>query len=212
MPLRFQGQYCDAETGLHYNRFRYYDPQVGRFTTQDPISLAGGLNLYQYAPNPVHWVDSLGLTPCPSSAANMSRAERQDRINELAEANAHRRLQEMENANPRSHFLERHGAQTSLDAQYERAAHGTNPTTGAAQRQPSAATRFTSHRDQLNAIQKAQTIRQRTGDNVVTIPYNSQVIGEGYSKMGPTYGNSHTAQVVFGQNEQVVTAYPIWGK
>ena len=50
MPLRFQGQYCDAETGLHYNRHRYYDPQQGRFTTQDPISLAGGVNLYQYAP------------------------------------------------------------------------------------------------------------------------------------------------------------------
>ena len=47
MLLRFQGQYFDAETGLHYNRSRYYDPQVGRFTTQDPISLAGGLNLYQ---------------------------------------------------------------------------------------------------------------------------------------------------------------------
>ena len=43
MPLRFQGQYCDAETGLHYNRHRYYDPQLGRFTSQDPISLAGGL-------------------------------------------------------------------------------------------------------------------------------------------------------------------------
>ena len=62
MPLRFQGQYWDAETGLHYNRHRYYDPQLGRFTTQDPISLAGGINLYQYAPNPVGWVDPLGLS------------------------------------------------------------------------------------------------------------------------------------------------------
>ena len=61
MPLRFQGQYFDKETGLHYNRFRYYDPKVGRFTTQDPISLAGGINLYQYAPNPVQWVDPSGL-------------------------------------------------------------------------------------------------------------------------------------------------------
>ena len=61
MRLRFQGQYCDEETGLHYNRFRYYDPRVGRFTTQDPISLAGGINLYQYAPNPAGWVDIFGL-------------------------------------------------------------------------------------------------------------------------------------------------------
>jgi RHS repeat-associated protein len=60
-PLRFQGQYYDKETGLHYNRFRYYDPDVGRFTTQDPIGLLGGDNLYAYAPNPTFWVDPLGL-------------------------------------------------------------------------------------------------------------------------------------------------------
>jgi RHS repeat-associated protein len=59
--LRFQGQYFDAETGLHYNRFRYYDPTVGRFVSQDPIGLLGGFNGFAYAPNPVGWVDPLGL-------------------------------------------------------------------------------------------------------------------------------------------------------
>ncbi len=59
--LRFQGQYFDVETGLHYNRFRYYDPDCGRFVSQDPIGLKGGNNLYQYAPNPGGWVDPLGL-------------------------------------------------------------------------------------------------------------------------------------------------------
>ncbi|MGL4924677.1 RHS repeat-associated core domain-containing protein [Aeromonas sp. 30P] len=59
-PLRFQGQYFDAETGLHYNRHRYYQPETGRFITSDPIGLAGGLNNYQYAPNPTGWVDPLG--------------------------------------------------------------------------------------------------------------------------------------------------------
>ncbi|WP_233282093.1 RHS repeat-associated core domain-containing protein [Pseudomonas mangiferae] len=59
--LRFQGQYFDGETGLHYNRFRYYDPDIGRFVSQDPIGLAGGINNYQYAPNPVGWIDPLGL-------------------------------------------------------------------------------------------------------------------------------------------------------
>ncbi|HIH4846107.1 TPA: RHS repeat-associated core domain-containing protein [Morganella morganii] len=60
--LRFQGQYLDRETGLHYNTFRYYDPDTGRFTQHDPIGLAGGLNLnlYQYAPNPLGWVDPWG--------------------------------------------------------------------------------------------------------------------------------------------------------
>ncbi|WP_192560381.1 RHS repeat-associated core domain-containing protein [Pseudomonas allokribbensis] len=60
-PLRFQGQYFDAETGLHYNRHRYYNPGTGRFLTPDPIKLAGGLNNYQYVPNPTGWVDPLGL-------------------------------------------------------------------------------------------------------------------------------------------------------
>jgi RHS repeat-associated protein len=59
--LRFQGQYFDEESGLHYNRFRYYDPQVGRFINQDPIGLAGGINNYRYVPNPVGWVDPFGL-------------------------------------------------------------------------------------------------------------------------------------------------------
>jgi RHS repeat-associated protein len=65
--LRFQGQYFDEETGLHYNTFRYYDPEVGRFITQDLIGLDGGYNLYKYAPNAIAWVDQLGLS-CGSDA------------------------------------------------------------------------------------------------------------------------------------------------
>jgi len=61
-PLRFQGQYFDNESGLHYNRFRYYCPKQGRFIHQDPIGLAGGINPYQYAPNPVNWIDPFGLS------------------------------------------------------------------------------------------------------------------------------------------------------
>lgn len=61
-PLRFQGQYFDAETGLHYNRFRYYDPDVGRFVSQDPLGFGGGTNFYRYATNPTGWIDPLGLS------------------------------------------------------------------------------------------------------------------------------------------------------
>jgi len=76
--LRFQGQYFDEETGLHYNRFRYYDPEIGRFISQDPIGLFGGNNLYQYAPNPVEWVDPLGLAACPqlSSIRSFRRGQK----------------------------------------------------------------------------------------------------------------------------------------
>ncbi|CAN7169836.1 RHS domain-containing protein [Acidovorax sp. LjRoot194] len=58
--LRMQGQYLDRETGLHYNTFRYYDADLGAFTTPDPIGLNGGFNLHQYAPNPIIWIDPWG--------------------------------------------------------------------------------------------------------------------------------------------------------
>ncbi|KAA0079619.1 sugar-binding protein [Paraburkholderia sp. T12-10] len=66
-PIRFQGQQHDAETGLSYNRHRYYDPAMGRFVSMDPIGLHGGLNSYQYAPNPVQWIDPFGLAKKPPS-------------------------------------------------------------------------------------------------------------------------------------------------
>jgi len=60
-PIRFQGQQLDRETGLHYNRFRYYDSGVGQYVTQDPIGLAGGLHFYDYPANPTLGTDPLGL-------------------------------------------------------------------------------------------------------------------------------------------------------
>jgi len=64
LNLRFPGQYFDRETGLHYNYFRDFDPNIGRYVQGDPIGLKGGLNLYQYAlSNPITFWDSLGLEP-----------------------------------------------------------------------------------------------------------------------------------------------------
>lgn len=61
-PLRFLGQYADEETGLHYNRFRYYSPALGRYVSVDPVSLLGGHNLYVFAKNdPLNQSDPLGL-------------------------------------------------------------------------------------------------------------------------------------------------------
>ena len=62
-PFRLQNQYADLETGLHYNFFRYYEPNVGRFVNQDPIGLEGGDNLYTLMPNAIEWIDPLGLAP-----------------------------------------------------------------------------------------------------------------------------------------------------
>ncbi len=79
-PLRFAGQYFDRETGLHYNQHRYYDPTSGRFVSKDPIGLAGGINVWQYAPNPVGWIDPLGLARIKNA---IEGARREDMFNAL---------------------------------------------------------------------------------------------------------------------------------
>ena len=60
-PFRLQNQYADHETGLHYNFFRYYEPDAGRFVNQDPIGLWGGENFYIFARNTHKWIDPYGL-------------------------------------------------------------------------------------------------------------------------------------------------------
>lgn len=59
----YQGQYDDTETGLCYNRFRYYDKENGNYISPDPLSIAGGLNTYAYVQDPNRWVDIFGLNP-----------------------------------------------------------------------------------------------------------------------------------------------------
>ncbi|AJF66048.1 putative T7SS-secreted protein [Streptomyces vietnamensis] len=66
-PLRFPGQYFDPESGLHYNHFRYYDPESARYLSPDPLGLAPAPNPATYVHNPHTWSDPLGLAPdgCP---------------------------------------------------------------------------------------------------------------------------------------------------
>ncbi|MDY4374566.1 RHS repeat-associated core domain-containing protein, partial [Pectobacterium carotovorum] len=72
--LAFAGQYRDTESGLCYNRFRYYDPTGGCYVSPDPIGIAGGESNYAYAPNPISWIDPLGLAKCPlPSKVNLTR-------------------------------------------------------------------------------------------------------------------------------------------
>ena len=72
-PLRFQGQYEDQETGLFYNRYRYYDPDVAKYVTQDPIGLLGGINSYLYSASPTTMTDPLGLV---CGKANPSKVDK----------------------------------------------------------------------------------------------------------------------------------------
>ncbi|MCY6987920.1 RHS domain-containing protein, partial [Acinetobacter baumannii] len=59
--LRFQGQYYDSETELHYNRYRYYEPHSARYVSKDPIGLEGGMNTSSYVSDPNQWIDPEGL-------------------------------------------------------------------------------------------------------------------------------------------------------
>ncbi len=84
--LAFAGQYRDTESGLCYNRFRYYDPAGGCYVSPDPIGIAGGESNYGYVSNPLSWIDPFGLAKCPtlthgtngeilSAKATVSKAE-----------------------------------------------------------------------------------------------------------------------------------------
>ncbi|MBV8275160.1 MAG: AHH domain-containing protein [Verrucomicrobia bacterium] len=76
-PFRFPGQYYDSESGLHYSRFRYYDPGVGSFISQDPIRLLGDIDLYRYSNNPANEIDPFGLSTSSDSqklGANLTAA------------------------------------------------------------------------------------------------------------------------------------------
>lgn len=64
------GQYEDSETGLYYNRFRYYSPESGTYISKDPISILGGLNVYVYVKDVNAWVDILGLNALDSILTN----------------------------------------------------------------------------------------------------------------------------------------------
>ncbi|MEN8642901.1 RHS repeat-associated core domain-containing protein, partial [Pseudomonas sichuanensis] len=187
-PIRFQGQYHDHETGLHYNRYRYYDPGTGRFVNQDPISYSGGINLFEYSRNPIEWVDPLGL------AGN--RANRRAGVI----------LQNMD-ASGGGHAYSRHGAQTTLAQQERRAKTGVPPDCPCIKKpRPVNSTRFLSNVDQLDAIQRGKAAMNARGENIAEIEMNRN-IGEGY-KAGAGDLQTTSKAVIVRRNNNIVTAYP----
>jgi RHS repeat-associated protein len=101
--LRFAGHYHDEHLELHYNRFRDYDPLIGRYLQPDPIGHAGGVNLYAYPRNPVVDVDLLGLFHKARRKAN-KRAQRRKRNEQKAKRDRRRAIQNSQpkTCNPRA--------------------------------------------------------------------------------------------------------------
>ncbi|WP_338495213.1 putative T7SS-secreted protein [Streptomyces sp. SJL17-4] len=83
-PLRFPGQYFDPESGLHYNHFRYYDPESARYLSQDPLGLAPAPNPTTYVGNPHTWSDPLGLGPCPPKGEHSNPFETREEARKAA--------------------------------------------------------------------------------------------------------------------------------
>ncbi|UVM33558.1 RHS repeat protein [Pseudomonas sp. B21-019] len=198
-PLRFQGQYFDVESGLHYNRHRYYDPEIGRYLTPDPVKLAGGLNQYQYTPNPTGWVDPLGLSgncPPPNKPGcqapddttgvrvdegepqlpKLTGEQRRARIDELAEANAKRRVLEWEDDYD-MHTVAKHNPEIPHAPLKQRSIDGSHPTKKGKKERINPSSQFKSWLLQMNAINDAVSRMSRnppaptgftpTGDPVV---------------------------------------------
>ncbi|TWC13684.1 hypothetical protein FBY09_1191, partial [Pseudomonas sp. SJZ101] len=149
--------------------------------TPDPSKLAGGLNGYRYTLNPTGWVDPLGLVDCPGAGTckpavgeqdpaakvgvdegepqlPMTAEQRRARIDELAEANAKRRVIRMENEYG-MHTVEKHGSEISDTALKQRAINGANPHTGEIPKGASGSlsSQFSNWRVHLNALNKAMT-------------------------------------------------------
>ncbi|CAG6397843.1 DUF6531 domain-containing protein [Streptomyces cocklensis] len=84
-PLRFQGQYRDGETALHYNLHRFYDPTTASYVSPDPLGLDAAPNHHAYAPNPLLWADPLGLSCDPAGPGNAANYAKQLRYLQQAQ-------------------------------------------------------------------------------------------------------------------------------
>ena|GEM_PF-812434 len=120
-PFRYQGQYEDVETGLYYNRFRYYDPQAGVYVSQDPLGLEGGAALYGYVPNPNSWVDVFGLAKkCPTTtgAGRMDNAFRKGYDKDKIAAMPHGKRPKNTNRYLKKRYSDQHLQQFHGEASY----------------------------------------------------------------------------------------------
>jgi RHS repeat-associated protein len=236
-PLRFQGQYFDAESGLHYNRHRYYDPEVGRYLTPDPIKLAGGLNQYQYTPNPTGWVDPLGLSgSCPppnksgcsapddATGAKVDEGEPALPKPKLSAAELAEKEVKRLNDSQGMHMVGKHSPAVPDAKWKQRAIDGTDPITG---RRPwhqrgNPSSRFSSWELMLEAYTLATTRTERglskftgidrEGNNIVRMKLPGA--GEGYvpnpkSKENPKHVRLDGFEMKFGDKDIPFTLYPV---
>ena len=204
-PFRLQNQYYDEETGLHYNLFRYYEPEAGRFVNQDPIGLLGGENLYSFAPNVQAWMDVLGL--CPRNKKAKLRRKKAKKANARK---SRTKITELERTRGASnvHSLDRHGAQTSLAQQLDRANNAPNGITP----YKSHAARFTSHQDHLDTLNTALDRRSRGLGQQTPQGYRDtfdmgRPVAEGFRKDSSNLVRTSEVTATFNSSGQLVSLF-----
>ncbi|WLH61520.1 RHS repeat-associated core domain-containing protein [Pseudomonas sp. FP2300] len=234
-PLRFQGQYFDPESGLHYNRHRYYNPETGRYLTPDPSKLAGGLNGYRYTLNPTGWVDPLGLVDCPGTGGCRPTVGDQDpaakvgvdegepalpkpTAAELAEKEV-RRLDREQGM----HMVSKHSLAVSDQVWKRRAIDGTDPLTGRtpSHRKGNPSSRFNSWELQLKAYELA-IAKKNSGHELLVDKSGNKYLradlpgaGKGYipnsrNPSDPKLINMNRIEMKFDRDTEVpFTLYPI---
>ncbi|WLH44866.1 RHS repeat-associated core domain-containing protein [Pseudomonas beijingensis] len=234
-PLRFPGQYFDPESGLHYNRHRYYNPETGRYLTPDPSKLAGGLNGYRYTLNPTGWVDPLGLVDCPGKGGCRPAVGEQDpaakvgvdenepalpkpTAAELAEKEV-RRLDREQGM----HMVSKHSLAVSDQVWKRRAIDGTDPLTGRtpSHRKGNPSSRFNSWELQLKAYELA-IAKKNSGHELLVDKNGNKYLradlpgaGKGYipnsrNPSDPKLINMNRIEMKFDRDTEVpFTLYPI---
>jgi RHS repeat-associated protein len=184
--LRFPGHYYDVETGLHYNRFRYYDPVLGCYLQCDPLGIAGGYNLYAYLANPLTGVDILGLESCDTARNNGNNSPDSESRTTQTRPPRRRRLHELKG------WVAKYGKQQKV----------TQPknTSRPVDRdhQPSKAAIKKAAASEINQMVKDRKITKPTAAQMEEI--NKRIDKEGLSavvdrdvhKAGPTHGHKNT--------------------
>jgi RHS repeat-associated protein len=124
MNVRFPGQYYDEESGLHYNYYRTYDPEFGRYITSDPIGLFGGVNTFGYVyANPIRYIDSSGLMGSAGALKDLGENSnnKQEAYNNYMNNPTNENLQKWMDAESKTPEIAAEAVKKSAEAYYGRA-------------------------------------------------------------------------------------------
>ena len=184
---------------------RYYESEAVWFVNQDPIGVAGGENLYSFAPNVQAWMDVLGL--CPRNKKAKLRRKKAKKANARK---SRTKITELERTRGVSnvHSLDRHGAQTSLAQQLDRANNAPNGITS----YKSHAARFTSHQDHLDTLNTALDRRSRGLGQQTPQGYRDtfdmgRPVAEGFRKDSSNLVRTSEVTVTFNSSGQLVSLF-----